>query len=359
MWIILALSFLVIIHELGHFLAARWSKIKVEEFGVGYPPRAVKLFKHKETLFSLNWIPFGGFVRIEGEDEVSGYFNKFPIPKRLLVILSGAIVNFLFGILAFALIFSLTGIPTPIEEARIGLISPDSPAAEAGLPAEVNIIAFELNEETTSVANTQEVIDYIDAHKGENVTVITTGHCEQLACQEMAGSYQVYLRTDEETPDDQGSLGIVFQGMIYQQYPWYEMPFRGAWYGLVQAFWLGGVILMGLWQILADLFTGHGVPSDVAGPVGIVHLATQENIAQEGFLAMLSFTGMLSINLAVMNLLPIPALDGGRALFIILEKFTGRKKIEKIENLANYGGYIILLTLIILITIKDVFRIFN
>lgn len=355
---ILILSVLVIIHELGHFFAARFMGMRVEEFGLGYPPRALKLFKWKETLFSLNWIPFGGFVAIKGEEETSGAFHRFSTNKRLVVILAGAIVNFLFGVLAFSLVFSISGIPTRLEQPRIGEIAPDSPAEKVNLPTEVNILGLRVNDELIKTDNLNRVIEEISSHQGETVKLVTTGHCRQLECEEILHEFEVYLRKPEEIPAGQGSLGIVFQSVVYLDYPWYEMPFRGAWYGLVQAFWLGGVIVEGLGDLLKDMVTLGQVPEEIAGPVGIVHQATNEGIFAEGYLALLSFSGMLSVNLAIMNILPIPALDGGRAIFILIEKITGRKKIERIEQYANYAGYTLLLGLIILVTIRDVVRIF-
>ena len=355
---ILILSVLVIVHELGHFFAARFMGMKVEEFGLGYPPRALKLFKWKETLFSLNWIPFGGFVAIKGEEEASGSFHRFSTNKRLTVTLAGAIVNFLFGVVAFSLVFSISGIPTRLEQPRIGEISPNSPAAEVNLPTEVNIMGLRVNDEFVETNSLEKVIEEISNHQGETVKLVTTGHCRQLECEEIAHEFEVYLRKPEEIPAGQGSLGIVFKSVVYLNYPWYEMPFRGAWYGMVQAFWLGGVIVEGLGNLLTDMVTLGQVPQEIAGPVGIIHQASNEGIFAEGYLSLLSFSGMLSVNLAIMNILPIPALDGGRALFILIEKITGRKKIEQIEQYANYVGYTLLLGLIILVTIRDVVRIF-
>ncbi len=356
---ILILSFLVIIHELGHFFAARFMKMRVEEFGLGYPPRALKLFKWKETLFSLNWVPFGGFVAIKGEAEESGVFHKFSTNKRLVVILAGAAVNFLFGVLAFSLVFSISGIPTRLEQPRIGKISIDSPAEKANLPTEVNILGLKINDELIETNSLERVIEEISNHQGETVGLVTSGSCNQLECDYTSQEFEVYLRKPEETPVGQGSLGIVFQSVIYLDHPWYEMPFRGVWYGLVQAFWLGGVILEGLGDLLRNMVLLGQVPKEIAGPVGIVHQATSEGIFAEGFLALLSFSGMLSVNLAIMNILPIPALDGGRAIFILIEKITGRRRIKKIEQYANYVGYILLLGLIISVTIRDVIRIFT
>lgn len=357
---ILILSFLVIIHELGHFIAAKKAGMRVEEFGIGYPPQATQLFKWNETVFSLNWIPFGGFVRIEGEDKAGGSFHRFAIRKRLAVILSGATVNFIFGVVAFSLIFSISGIPAPLSQPRIGQVVAESPAAAAHLPTDVNITGFKINQELIETPSVDEVVAVVETHPGQTVTVITTAPCKQLEClAELSQEYEVYLRQLAETPENQGSMGIVFQSVIYQHYPWYQMPFRGAWYGLMQAFWLGGVILAALRDVFANLITLGQIPQEIAGPVGIVHQASTQGLFSEGWLAVLSFTGMLSINLAVINLLPIPALDGGRAVFMVLEKAVGRQKVERVEHYANYAGYFLLLSLLILVTIRDVIRVFG
>lgn len=351
---IVVLSILVIIHEFGHFFAARWAKIPVEEFGLGYPPRAKKLFKWKETLFSLNWVPFGGFVRLEGEDEAAGRFNKSPALKRLIVIIAGAAVNFLFGVVVFSILFSLTGIPTPIDQPRIGYVADNSPAAEVQLQTDTNIVSLQSGDDLLGSPTTSETIEWVNQHRGQTITITTTGVCDGVACPEIANSRQIYLRTEEETPVDEGSMGIAFKSAVLVKYPWYQMPFRGIWYGVIQAFWLGGLILSGLSQIVADLVTGGAAPDGVAGPVGIVDQVVKTGMFDDGLAAIAGFAAMLSINLAIMNLLPIPALDGGRAVFILVEKIVGRRKIERVEEIANYAGYILLLGLIVLISIKDV-----
>jgi regulator of sigma E protease len=365
---IVILSFLVIIHELGHFFAARWAKIKIDEFGLGYPPKALKLFEYKGTPFTLNWIPFGGFVKMEGEDgpveqKKSPGSGPFPFNtrsafQRLVVILAGVTANFVFGIIAFSIVYTVLGIPTLIDQARIKTVVAESPAAEASLPTNVNIIAFRHQEEVTSTTTNQQVIDFVKAHPGETTTLITTGPCDGQACAESAQEFEVYLRTSEETPAGQGSLGISFESQVFMKFPWYEQLARGVLVGLEQAVFLGLIIIQSLASIIMDLVKLGSVPAELAGPVGIVHQAQQEGIFSQGSMMILNFAGLLSINLAIMNLLPIPALDGGRALFIALEKIVGRKKIEKIEGYANYGGFIILIGLIIMITARDLWRLF-
>lgn len=372
---IIILSFLVIIHELGHFLAAKWAKIKVEEFGLGFPPRAAKLFSWRKTLFSLNWIPFGGFVKMEGEEEQGavekkiklltknknkeGPFYQKSTLQRLVVIVAGASVNFIFGIIAFSIFFSFTGIPTPLDQPRIAETSEGSPAREAGLPSQVNIIGLRAAEEFYSTNKIQDVVDRVNEHKGENVTLLISGPCSGLSCAESVEEVELYLRTPEETPTDQGSMGVIFETTYMRFFPWYEMPFRGMAYGLTQALFFSLLILQALGQLLVELFTRGSIPDGLAGPVGIVSQASKGGFSINQPLDLLGFAGMLSINLAVMNLLPIPALDGGRAVFVLLEQVVGRKIVSRVERYANYGGYVVLLTLIIMVTIRDVLNIFR
>lgn len=377
---ILVLSFLVIIHELGHFLAAKWAKIKVEEFGLGYPPKALKLFTWWKTEFSLNWIPFGGFVRMDGEDgpaseAVSTSGNKDtdkekadeapfyarPVWKRLVVILAGATVNFVFGILAFALVFSIGGIPQVTDDARprIGGVSPTSTVFEAGVPSNVEIVAFKQAEVITPIATRDDVRAYALANQGNTVTMVTTGVCaeNESTCDSTRQEFTFRVRSQSEITSREGLLGIFFAPVIEMKfYPWYEMPFRGMWYGLQQAFGFSQFILSILGTMVTDLFRGV-LPSDVAGPVGIADQFQSSGVVQQGWLTVISFMGMLSVNLAVMNILPIPALDGGRAVFLLIEKVVGRKAIEKIEQYANTGGFALLVSLLLLITVRDVIRI--
>lgn len=374
---ILVLSFLVIIHELGHFIAAKWAKVKVDEFGIGYPPKLLKLFSWKGTDFTINWIPFGGFVRMQGEDEYSSVaeeknqgkdqkssnqnqFYQVSIFKRLVIILAGASVNFIFGVIAFTIVFSKMGIPEFISEPRIGEIAINSPAEKAGMTTNTNVVAIQVNDqERINIDSPSQLIEQVSEHKGETVKIFTSGTCKMLVCDQTETEYEVYLRTDEETPSDQGSLGLVFDQIIYTFYPSWEMPFRSAAYGLEQAMNLGVQIVQTFSSVIFNIFMQGKVSNDVAGPIGIIHQAESIGIFEQGFLTILSFSGMLSINLAVMNVLPFPPLDGGRAIFVLLQLFLNKKRTEKLEYYLNYGGYIFFLGLIVFISIKDVFRIFG
>ncbi len=369
--VILIISFLVIIHELGHFFAARRAKINIQEFGLGYPPKLLKLFSWKGTDFTLNAIPFGGFVRLEGENgpdleelkdgnlelkpnKWAPFYAK-TAKQRIRVILAGVLINICFAVLAFSIVFSFIGIPKNItEQARVGTVMEGSPAAAAQLPENVNIVEIQTDQRSYKIENLFDVQQAIEKNQGQTLTVITTQECDQLECPTETQQFEIYARTKEETPEDQGSIGIVFQDMIFVFYPWYEMPFRGSWIGMKQAVSLGYLIVKALIDMFGRLASTGQVPKDVAGPVGIVYEAQQGNLISQDFWNNLGFAGMLSLNLGIMNLLPIPALDGGRALFIFLEKIFGRKKIIRIEAYANYAGFILLVLLIILITAKDV-----
>ncbi|MCA9369541.1 MAG: site-2 protease family protein [Pseudomonadales bacterium] len=357
---ILILSFLVIIHELGHYLAARWAGVKVEEFGLGYPPRAKKLFEKWGTEWTLNWIPFGGFVKLWGEEDeaedakkFTGKFSQLSVVKKLVTILAGASVNFVFGVLAFAVIYSIVGIPH--YPARFVEVAPGSPAAQAGLTAGNEVTRVESGDDSMQITSADELMYFISEHAGSDVT-LTTRECQDDGVCTQTTETTAYIRTAEETPEGEGALGVAFDPPIMQTYPWYEMPVRGAVYGTQQALGMSVLILDALGSLVQQAVSNQTLPADLAGPVGIVQQAGELGVFQDGFLAALSFAGMLSINLAIMNVLPIVPLDGGRAVFIILERIIGAHRSKRIEEVAGSVGYIVLMGLIIIITARDITR---
>lgn len=376
---IVIISVLVIVHELGHFLFAKKNKIKVIEFGLGYPPRMLKLFKWKGTIFSLNWIPFGGFVQMEGEDgpesgldktveKVKTAFNKdedapFYVRSkkaRLETVLGGVLFNFIFAILAFALIFSKTGIPKSLDgQLRIYEVAENSPAAEAGIMAETNVLSLRTVDDWVEMNSVTEIQEFVAVHRGETIGIRTTGQCFEDSCQEILLEKEIYLRTIEETPEGEGSMGISFTDNYLKKYPWYLAPIEGIFYGFREALMMGVMILQVLGTTILDLMNGKAANLDVAGPVGIVHQANNYGFFEGGILNIISFSALLSINLGVMNLLPFPALDGGRAVFIILEKFFKREKVDKVAKYANYVGFLILIALMLLVSANDIRKIFQ
>lgn len=365
---ILILSFLVIIHELGHYWIARWRKIRVEEFGFGYPPRIKKLFHWQGTDFTLNAIPFGGFVKLQGEQAPADGKSQ-PAPRdfhtqsalsRLAVIVAGPVANIVFGIVAFSLVFSIMGIPRFLEERpRIESIAPGSPAEQAHLSAQDEIIGFRIEQDFTATPDTKSVIEFSENHRGETVSVVFLGPCENWECPTEEQEASIHLRTQEETPEGQGAMGVAFAHFFFEKGTWYQQLFNGIVYGTQEALGLGVLILASITDLVRDFIGGGAVSDTLAGPVGIVHQASQAGVFSRGWLPLLEFSGLLSINLGIMNLLPIPALDGGRILFILLEKIVGKKRIQNIEGYANYGGFVVLIGLIVLVSFRDILRLFQ
>lgn len=331
---LIILSLLVFVHELGHFLSAKKHGIKVEEFGFGYPPRLWGITKG-ETIYSLNLLPFGGFVRMLGEDEAKGGRSFYLQPKltRLLVLLAGVTMNFLLGVVLFGAIYTKLGIPEPVEYLTVTSVAPGSPAEAVGLKPDDKIAGF---------ADTQAFIDYINTHRGE---VVSLKVGERLV--------EAVPRTVDETPAGQGALGVGITNIDFVFYPVWQRPVRGVIYGTKEAIGWGKEILYSLKTLIGRLIAGE-VPQEVAGPVGIYEVS--KSATRQGFLAVLQFTGILSINLAILNLLPLPALDGGRVLFILLEIVRRRRIKAAIEQKIHLAGMLLLIALMVLITVNDLKR---
>ena len=335
---LITLSVLVLVHELGHFFTAKKLKIKVEEFGFGYPPRFFS-FKKKGTVYSLNLLPFGGFVRMRGEDLPQGE-GSFAGQKKLVrtaVLIAGVLMNFLLGVVLFSIIYTKLGIPQKVDYLLITQVAADSPAEAAGLKVNDKIVGF---------SGTQNFIDFINAHRGREINLtIQTAYTGK--------SVRVVPRTVEQTPAGEGALGVGFTDTDMVQYPLWQRPFRGAWVGLKEALAWGKDILNGFGKMTGGLFRGQ-VPKVVAGPVGIYQIS--KAASQEGWLAVLQFGGILSINLAILNLLPLPALDGGRLLFVAVEALTRRRVNRKLEQTVHLIGMALLIGLMVLVTVNDIRR---
>ena len=361
---LLILSILIIIHELGHFLVARKNGIKVEEFGFGYPPKAFTLFKDKEgTEYTFNWLPFGGFVRLHGEDGEASvkavesnsklFYNKSK-KVRLGVILAGVFINFLFGVLAFSIVYTKTGIPEEVGPVKIQEVLTGSPADQAGLKQGdiVTGISDQNGNLQGEFQTTQDFVSNVSSLAGENINLLIQrdGDSETAT---------VYVRKEDERPKGQGAIGVsVSREVRPKEMPLYQRPIYGIWYGLKTAFALGALILGFLGTTLRDLFSGGPAPEGVSGIIGISHQVVKQSLLSSALDA-LNFAGLLSINLAIINLLPFPALDGGRAMFIALEGILGKRMKPKFEQWANIAGMLILVTLMVLISFNDLKVLFN
>jgi regulator of sigma E protease len=360
---VIILGLLVFVHELGHFLVARWNGIRVDEFGFGFPPRLFGVIKNAsgkyelvwgnkempsgETVYSLNWIPLGGFVKIAGEDghdasDPTGFAGKSAW-TRIRVLAAGVFMNFLFAWFLISIVFML-GLPQPIEpadhgkftDAKIQVLSvgKGTPAESMGLSMGDAIVSINGEEITTL----EQVSEAIGSHKGEAITVVVDRFGKSLT---LTGT----PRTDY--PATEGALGISFSETAVVSYPWYEAIYRGA----IATYDITLAILGAFGMMIASLFGGAKTGLDVTGPVGIVYLTKQ--MSDLGLPYLLQFAALLSINLGIINILPIPALDGGRILFILIEKLKGSPVSHRVEGMIHQVGFIVLLVIMLLVTVRD------
>jgi len=354
---LLILTVLVLIHELGHFFVAKKLGIKVEEFGVGIPPRAFGI-KWRETIYSINWLPIGGFVKLYGEDQAgagkirikdeglrikdkSRAFFARPPWQKALVVISGVVMNFLLAVVIFSYLYAAAGVPVPGDRVTVGNVVASSPAMQAGLFSG-DIIKSVNN---ISITSSQQLTDFTQKHLGEKLSLII----------ERNGKTQsVEVTPRKNYPVGQGPMGVsIGVNTVLKKYPWYQAPVVGT----IEATRTSWMIASSLGKMVFDLVTKAQAPQGVAGPVGIAQLTGQ--FIQIGPFAVLSLVSLLSLNLAILNILPIPALDGGRLFFILIEMVTRKKVSQKYENYAHAIGMAVLLTLIALITLHDILRIIS
>ncbi len=347
---IVALSVLVLVHEFGHFFAAKITGVRVEEFGLGLPPKIVGK-KKWGTVWSLNWLPIGGFCKLFGEDVTEkgvekskdSFLAKNPWQKALIV-LGGVMMNLVLAVVIFAIVYSVLGIPVETNRVTIIGVANKSPAQEAGLKVD-DVVT---NVGVRKISKGSELTEEVAKYKGKKVglTVERKGSPEAL-------SLEVQVR--EKVPEGEGAMGVVVSNTEMQKIKWYEF-YKGIGAGFKEAYYWGKIIGGGVYQMVAGLFTGQ-VPKDVTGPIGM-YKATSSIRNNQGFLAMVHFFGVVSVNLAVVNVLPFPALDGGRIVFVLYELITRKRANEKFEVVVNNIGMMVLLGLILLVTIGDIVRLF-
>ncbi len=334
------LSILVCIHELGHFTVARMIGVKVEEFGFGLPPRIVGK-KFRGILYSLNWLPIGGFVKLAGEDESEGthpnikhrkeYFFARSKKERSLILLAGVAMNFLLavGITTYLL---TQGVLEPTGRVHIEQVVATSPAQQAGLQKGDIIGNFK---------TPGELISFVNKEKGREIV---------LSIERQGKNMDVRVTPRAIVPKGEGPLGVVISDLETHVYSVSQAPFAAVKINLTRAWQM----LAGIATLLGKLVHLKPVGGDVAGPIGIAQVTA--TAVKFGWKAVLEFMSILSLNLAVLNILPIPALDGGRLAFVFLEKILGKKVKPAFEQSTHQIGMIILFILIILISINDVMR---
>jgi len=349
---ILTLSILVLVHELGHFLMAKKMGVKVEEFGIGLPPKLFGI-KKGETLYSVNLLPIGGFVKLFGEeystplalDKNRTFVNKKPWQKTLIV-LGGVLGNFLLGWFIFSYLVT-QGVPVPTNNVIVEKVTKNSPASMAGLKEKDVILKFVPPISPMSpipLTSSTSLITLTQKYAEKNVKLLVQRGHQQLT---------VDLVPRVNPPKGEGSLGIAITSFIEKKYPWYTAPY----YGLIEAFNITAKISSELGKMLYNLVTFHKQNVDVAGPIGIANLAGQA--VKFGKNAFLEFLALLSLNLAIMNILPFPALDGGRLVFVLYEGITKKRPNKNFEKYTNLIGFIMLLSLAAIITVNDVVKLFK
>ncbi|MBI2475515.1 RIP metalloprotease RseP [Candidatus Uhrbacteria bacterium] len=346
---IIVLSLLVFVHELGHFLVAKKTGMKVEEFGFGFPPKLFGI-KRGETIYSINWIPLGGFVRIKGESgdhkEDPDSFSSKKIWQRFSVLIAGVAMNLVLAAVLFSIGF-MVGLPSVVDnnlpksarvnqpELTIMTVLEKSPAFEAGVNEGDRIVSID-----GQVFNSaQDARDYI-LEKGLGEIKLAT-----QAKDEPSKTFVLTSKPLEGT--DLVGVGLGFELTGFVSYPF----FQAIWQGVTTTVELTYAIVAAFIGIIGSLIAGKGVGVDLSGPVGIAVLTGQ--VAALGIIHLLQFTALLSINLAVINVLPFPALDGGRLMFLIIEKLRGRNVNVKIETAVHNLGFLLLMVLVVLVTYKD------
>ena len=341
---LIVLSILVLAHELGHFVVGRWAGARIEEFALGFPPRLWSI-RRGETDYSVNAIPLGGYVRFAGEDnpDVSGGLSSLPRLKRALVLVAGVTMNIVLAIAIFAAIFA-TGYPTAvaIDGIKVTDIVQGAPADLAGLKAGDVVVA----------ANGSDVKDT----NGFSATVRSLNGQEiALLIKHADGSQETLRMSPRQTwPQGEGPLGVTIrQNSVTEKRS----------YGLAQALWMGA---QQTWRVTELTFSipmmiiRGLLPVELARPVGPLGVArivgsAAETIPTNGFAMMFELMAFLSVNLAVVNILPLPGLDGGRLLFVLLEGLRGGKRINpRREAIIHFTGLMLLMGMILVITFFDI-----
>lgn len=342
------LSVLVIIHEWGHFAAARLFGIKVEEFGFGFGPRLFGVYK-RGTLYSVNALPLGGFVRLKGEDGSTATDSDSFASKRWwqkgIVIIAGVTMNIVLAVVLFTAGFTF-GMPQIIDDEhdtknarnvsiQVTMVKQDSPASRAGILVGDSIATLD----GTAVESVEHIRAYTSEHIGSEVILIVKRGTQEI-------TMPIIPELLKETRRGGIGVGIARIGIV--SYPIHESVVLG-----IKATWnMAQMIVVTLVAAFRQLAF-----DDVVGPVGIATYTA--SIAKLGIAYLIGIVAQLSISLAIFNILPLPALDGGRILFIVLERIRGRSMNIAIENAIHIVGFIVLITLVLLVTARDISRIFS
>lgn len=336
------LSVLIFAHELGHFLLAKRVGIKVEKFAIGFGPQVFGL-KRGETIYAINIIPFGGYVKMYGEET----FEKLPdsfasksVGARAGVVSAGVIFNIILAFFLLSFVF-MVGAPVSVDDSEQGNITvlevqKDSPAEKAGLQAGDKITELSFGEDLLKAETVASVQDFISEHEGQVVGI-------------------KYLR-GEEVFDTEATptplLGIAMDKIAIKSLPIH----KAVWEGFKETIFLTVMMAKMFGVLIADIFKGGDMAGEVRGPVGIFSMVGQA--AGFGFIYLLRFVALLSLNLAILNMIPVPALDGGHLLFLGIEAIRRKPVSQKTLQIANGIGFMLLILLMVLVTFNDIIKTF-
>lgn len=346
---------LVLVHEWGHFIAAKKAGCNVEEFGFGFPPRLFSVTWHG-TRYSLNLLPIGGFVKIEGEDMQAASVAGLPSTNfatkspswRIIILSAGVIMNVVLAMVLLT-IQGVVGYPTVVTQANgqrltnhhtyIVEVAPGSPAEAAGIKALDRVVRLD----GTSDPSIEQVQATARTKAGQEVSVEI----------DRQGTKQTLALTPRANPPvGEGALGISLAATGLEKVPIWKAP----WFGVTRTWTMLQEIIKQFWQIIQKLIVQGNVGGALTGPIGIAVYTSEA--AKLGISYILEFGALISLNLAIINILPFPALDGGRIVFVVLEKIRGRRLPAKFEQLTHTVGFVLLITLMLLITFRDVRRFF-
>lgn len=354
---VLMLGVLVVVHEVGHFVVARIARVRVLEFGIGFPPRARVLRSEGETLYTLNWLPIGGFVKLEGEDGDSDdprSFVRARLATKLVILVAGVAMNV---VLAIGIFTAIGWIPGTTGGLGFRVVQPDSPAALAGLTgfgasgtpsAGDRIIAID-GEMYHDFDGGQRMIDALRGKAGEAVTMTVVhpdGRTDELS---------VTLRSRAELDAQHGPLGIEGATFDAVDSTFTRSPLDAARFGVARTGEAFGLIVSGLGQLGDAIVNRPTEAPPVQGPVGIA-AGVGDVFWQQGPIATLYLAGLLSANLALVNILPLPPLDGGRMLVLILKSAVGTRLSIRAERLTYLVGFGVLMAFLAWVTVFDIAR---
>lgn len=351
---ILVLGVLILAHEWGHFIVAKKSGLTVEEFGFGFPPRIFSI-KRGETTYSINLLPLGGFVKILGEDgsqiDNRKSFSSKSVGIRGLITVGGVFMNFLLA--AFLLIIGFyIGLPQIIDnnnEALAKNIKIQIVAVNNGSPAEK--AGIKMGDIVKYVKDKNSNIDINEISIFQNTVNDNKGKEIVIAVQRGKQTVEANVIPRINPPQGEGALGIAMAKTGIISYPWYKSFELGT----KSTFIITWEMTKGFYNLFKNLILSGKIPQEISGPVGIAVMANQA--VDLGFIYILQLMAFISLNLFILNLMPFPALDGGRLLFLGIEKIKGSKVSPKIENTIHSIGMVFLLILVILITYKDILKI--